>query len=309
VRVVDLEAVSVPGSLDFRPVTRQVRRWIEARFRETVTEAPQKAQVAFMDVFRGIAYLYESLLNDPESFASRSSHAVVTASVEDRAAWSRERSERGRDSHQSLQATLREEFPGQFMDALTGLRNKDYFINELPRALEKLRKRGASITFLMIDVDHFKWVNDQLGHTRGDEVLKATAAMILDGIREGDVAVRYGGEEVLVVVPSDLHRGIVLAERLRYSQENKVLTREAMRDVHTVGSTGGGPCGTLSVGVADVTRITDLPRAVERVDRALYAAKRERNAVIYIDPVKEKLGPDPFLTYGDYRRKAGGFTA
>jgi diguanylate cyclase (GGDEF)-like protein len=262
-----------------------------------------------MDVFRGLAYLYESLLNDPRSFASRSSHAVVTASLEDRAAWTRERTERGRDSLQSLQATLREQFPGQFVDALTGLRNKDYFLTELPRALAKVRARGAPVTFLMIDIDHFKWVNDRLGHPRGDDVLKATAAMILDGIREGDLAVRYGGEEILIAVPSDLHRGIVLAERLRYAQENKLLLREAMADVRGLSLPGSEPCGTLSIGVADVTGIADdLTKAVEKVDRALYAAKKGRNAVVYIDPLKEKLGPEPFLTYGDYRRKTGGFT-
>ncbi|MCX7040677.1 MAG: GGDEF domain-containing protein, partial [Spirochaetes bacterium] len=76
------------------------------------------------------------------------------------------------------------------MDGLTGLKNKDFFLSELPRQLEKLKARRKPLTFLLVDIDHFKWVNDELGHQRGDEVLKATAAGILDGIREGDLAVR-----------------------------------------------------------------------------------------------------------------------
>ncbi len=86
-----------------------------------------------------------------------------------------------------------------------------------------------------------------------------------------------------------------------------LLGREAMGDVRRVAAEKGEPCGTLSIGVADVTATAELAQAVERVDRALYAAKRGRNTVMYIDPVKEKLDPDPFLSYGDYRRKAGGF--
>jgi diguanylate cyclase (GGDEF)-like protein len=151
----------------------------------------------------------------------------------------------------------------------------------------------------MIDIDHFKWVNDSLGHSRGDEVLKATAGMILDSIREGDLAVRYGGEEILIVVPSDMHTGIILAERLRYAQETRVLAREGMQDVRKVGQDGGQPCATLSVGVVDMGAITDLQKAVEKVDRALYAAKRTRNAVVLI----EKAG-GALTTYADYRHKA-----
>lgn len=302
---VELQASSLAGGVDFRPVTRQIRRWIEARFREPAGDVPQKAQVAFMDVVRGVAYLYESLLNDPQSIAARAGHAVLTASVEDRAAWTRERTERGRDSLQTLQASLREQFPGQFVDALTGLRNKDYFVTELPRTLERMRARKVPLTLLMIDIDHFKWVNDELGHTRGDEILKSTAGMILDNIREGDLAVRYGGEEILILMPSDLHTGIILAERLRFAQENKVLAREAMADVRHVAQAGGQPCGTLSIGVADVSAIPELTKAVEKGDRALYAAKRQRNLVVFIDPAREKRGQEAFTTYSDYQRRAG----
>jgi len=297
--ILDFIAAARTGTVDYHPVTRQVKRWVEARFRETVLAIPQKAQVAFLDVMRGVAYLYEALLNDSKSPAALAAHGIVNASSAEHAVWNKERAVGARDAQQSLQATLGEQFPGQYLDSLTALKNKDYFLNELPRKLQRLRGSGTPLALLMIDIDHFKWVNDSLGHARGDEVLKATAAMILDNIREGDLAVRYGGEEILIVVPSDMHTGIILAERLRFAQETRVLSREGMQDVRKVGKDGGQPCSTLSVGVADIGGIIDMQKAVEKADRALYAAKRTRNSVVFVD----KSG-EAFTSYSDYRRRA-----
>jgi diguanylate cyclase (GGDEF)-like protein len=296
--IVDFVVAARPGTIDYHPVTRQIKRWIEARFRETVVEIPQKAQVAFLDVLRGVADLYDALLNDPKSPAALAGHDVVHASSVEHALWNRERTVGARDAQQSLQATLGEQFPGQYLDALTGLKNKDYFLNELPRKLQQLRLRHTPLSLMMIDIDHFKWVNDSLGHARGDEVLKATAGMILDNIREGDLAVRYGGEEIVIVVPSDIHTGVVLAERLRFAQETKVLTREGMQDVRRVGADGGQPCATLSIGVADIGGIAELQKAVDKADKALYAAKRTRNSVVFVD------AGGAFISYADYRRRS-----
>ena len=71
----------------------------------------------------------------------------------------------------------------------------------------------------------------------------------------------------------------------------------------TIGETRSEPCGTLSIGVADVTAIAELEKAVERVDKALYAAKRTRNLVVFVDPKKEKSGGSPYSSYPEYRRK------
>jgi diguanylate cyclase (GGDEF)-like protein len=306
--MVDFVASAQLGTVDYHPVTRQIRRWIEARFRESVTDIAEKAQVGFLDILRGVAYLYDALLNDGRSPARRDPAIVTVSSAEDRDAWAKEREARGRDSEVSLQATLREQFPGQFVDALTGLKNKDYFLTQLPHALERLRARHRPFAFIMIDIDHFKWVNDSLGHPRGDEILKSTASLILDNIRESDVAIRYGGEEILVVASSDLHTGIILAERLRYAQENRVLTRDAMKDVRAVSVKGGEPCGTLSIGVGDVTSVTDLMKAVGLVDKALYAAKKGRNAVVVTER-KGAAGADTLTTYAEYRKRTGSKTA
>jgi diguanylate cyclase (GGDEF)-like protein len=201
---------------------------------------------------------------------------------------------------------LKDDYPGRFLDALTGLQNKDFFLNELPRKLEKLRRQRKPLALLLIDIDHFKWVNDTLGHGRGDEVLKSTAGLILDNIRQGDVAIRFGGEELLVVAPADLHTGIVLAERLRYAQESRIQGSESLADVKKIGSERQQPCGTLSVGVGDVSSAEDLAKAVERVDKAMYEAKRSRNLVVFIDPEKMKRGGEIYSTYADYRKRAAG---
>jgi len=96
-----------------------------------------------------------------------------------------------------------------------------------------------------------------------------------------------------------MHTGIILAERLRFAQETKVLKREGMQDVRKIGQDASQPCATLSIGVADIGTITDLTKAVEKADRALYAAKRTRNSVVFIEK-----GGDAFISYADYRRKA-----
>ncbi len=305
--VVDFAARSQTGSTDYRPVTRQIRRWVEARHREAVSAIPRIAQLAFLNILWGVAEVFSYLLNDPKSFAARAGHALRVAGDEERGQWARERSLRGRESLDVLQARLKEEFPGQFVDGLTGLRNKEFFLTELPRRLERLRARQQPCTFLMIDIDHFKWVNDELGHSRGDEVLKATAAGVLDRMREGDLAVRYGGEEMLVVVPAELHIGVVLAERLRSSQAEALAQREALLPVREIGLSREQPCGTLSIGVAEAHTAPDLAAAVDLADKALYAAKRTRNAVVLIDPEKTAAGLEPFSTYAEFlkRRQAG----
>ena len=95
---VDFVAASRPGTVDYHPVTRQVKRWVEARFRETVLAIPQKAQVAFLDVLRGVAYMYEFLLNDsrraPRPWPAT---ALPMRSSAEHAAWNKERAVGARD--------------------------------------------------------------------------------------------------------------------------------------------------------------------------------------------------------------------
>jgi diguanylate cyclase (GGDEF)-like protein len=299
--VVDFAAASRTGTAEYRPVARQIKRYVEARYRRTVSEIPAVAAVVFFEMFRSIADLYSYLLNDARSFAANANHSAAVAAEEEQAAWARERSERGREPLQLLQARLTEDFPGQFTDELTGLKSKNFFLMELPRRMEKLRSLGKPVTLLMVDIDHFKWINDALGHQDGDSVLAATAEVVRDNIREGDLAIRFGGEEIMVILLADLHTGVLLAERLRHTQEQNLLVRPALLGVKVIGEDRKEPCGTLSIGVAELIG-ADIDQAVERADRALYAAKRSRNTVVILDP--DKTGDEPFTSYADYRRKA-----
>ena len=304
-RIVDYVSRSQASSPEFRPVIRQMRRWIEDRFHESVLDIPQKSQIVFVDFFLGITELYNYLLNDPTSFASDAGHDVVVASTTEADVWLKQTGVPAGGALDTLLTALEEEFPGQYEDSLTGLRNSDYLRSELQKELSNITAHGKPLTFLMIDVDHLTWVNDELGRPQGDDVLKLAAQLIRDTIGEGDIGVRYGGEELLVVIPSDLHAGIVLAERLRCSQEQGVWTRVEMRDVRQLGDRRAAPCGTLSIGVADATGFADLGEAVQRSERALIFAKSTRNAVVFLDPSKGQFLGDPFTSYAEYRQKSG----
>jgi diguanylate cyclase (GGDEF)-like protein len=154
-------------------------------------------------------------------------------------------------------------------DALTGLYNRNYLADALRRLCAVDDGQGGSrVAALMIDVDHFKRVNDTLGHQMGDKVLAAVAAAIMRAIRPDDVAVRFGGEEFVVVLADiDVYSAKAIAERIRAS----------------IAQTSSGlPDVTASVGVALRSPGESCDSLVGRADEALYCAKeggRDRVAV------------------------------
>ena len=104
-----------------------------------------------------------------------------------------------------------------FTDVLTGWHNRRYLQTRLREELARCRREQSPLTCLMIDVDHFKKINDQYGHLAGDEVLRQVAQCIDGEVRDSDVSARYGGEEFVILLPATgrLNRGRVLAERIR----------------------------------------------------------------------------------------------
>jgi len=159
-------------------------------------------------------------------------------------------------------------------DNLTGLHNRHYLSTHLDAVMERMRESGKPVSLLMIDLDHFKQVNDTYGHSVGDEVLKETGQRILRNVRGFDLAARYGGEEFVVVMP-DTPIGVALgvADRLCEGMATEPVLVSASKDKIRV---------TLSIGVsvsgeADATAEILLNEA----DTALYEAKRlGRNRVI-----------------------------
>lgn len=158
-------------------------------------------------------------------------------------------------------------------DPLTRLYNKRYFDERIDAELRFARRHGSSLALLMIDVDHFKRVNDERGHLAGDTVLREVAAALQRAVRNEDVVARYGGEELVVLSRAiSLEPAINLAERLRHTIEELSVAVE-----------GGPPIGvTVSVGVAGSEPTDDITadQLVAAADRALYLAKdRGRNQV------------------------------
>jgi diguanylate cyclase (GGDEF)-like protein len=148
-------------------------------------------------------------------------------------------------------------------DALTGLPNRRYF-DEYSSLLASRRRSTDRIGILAVDVDHFKRLNDEYGHQVGDEVLKAIAAAIGAAIRDDDVAVRYGGEEFVVVLRNPAQGiAVEVGERMR----------TAVRDLD-LSWAGVDRSVTISVGVASAQFAGEpIGDVVERADKALYAAK------------------------------------
>ncbi|MHA7599357.1 sensor domain-containing diguanylate cyclase [Alicycliphilus sp. T452] len=173
------------------------------------------------------------------------------------------------DEIRSLQAQLREQ---ALRDPLTGLFNRRQLDAALAPALRRCREQGTPLSVLLIDIDHFKRINDAHGHAAGDSVLQALARLLLRHARPQDLACRLGGEEFLLVLD-----GTPVAAAIERAQALR-LAFEALR----VQSAGGELAATLSCGVAAFPQHADQPQALLAcADQALYAAKEQgRNRVV-----------------------------
>ena len=153
-------------------------------------------------------------------------------------------------------------------DSLTGLKNRRYFDQRLYEEVAHSKRYRLPLSLLLIDVDHFKKVNDTYGHTIGDEVLKSLSQIIMDMLRDSDVVARYGGEEIVVITPNtDKAEAVRLAERIQ-----KVVNKSTMS---TIDTTQELVQITISVGVASLGLVVlDKEGLIEEADKALYEAKK-----------------------------------
>jgi diguanylate cyclase (GGDEF)-like protein len=152
------------------------------------------------------------------------------------------------------------------LDALTGVFNRGTFERRLDEGVARAVRAGRPLTLVLLDIDHFKTINDTHGHPVGDAVLRELGAAIRRLLRRSDLAARYGGEEfALILEDTDSQGGLVMAERLR---------EEAARIAFS--GAGGQPFRiTVSLGIAAVPLDADGPKALlERADGALYESKR-----------------------------------
>lgn len=152
-------------------------------------------------------------------------------------------------------------------DELTGLHNRRHFRAALDEVVAQARHDGSNVSLLLLDLDHFKTVNDQFGHDAGDEVLRRVSATLLEAVRAGDSVCRYGGEEFAVILrDTSVDQACALGERIR----------EAVAQLDVAGLRV-----TVSIGVSGSPPLElDPRRLVATADEHLYAAKRAgRNRV------------------------------
>jgi diguanylate cyclase (GGDEF)-like protein len=296
--VVDL-GTHAESSAEIRPATRQVKRYLEARYGTNPSRLPRLSQLFFFDVLRGVADMYAYLTNDPNSFLRAAADQVILPADVETRAWKEEAAKPGVAEEERLQIRLSDQLQAEHADGLTGLKNKNFMIEELPKELEALRSSDRPASILMLDIDHFKWINDNLGHQKGDTILQDVGRTLSENSRGSrDRAVRYGGEEFVLFVEAPLHSAVLLAERLRHQQEKRVAESVLYEPVRDVQEKKGGTCGSFSIGVVQASAYRSLDEAVEQADRALYRAKESRNSVA----LESDSSSHELLSYEEYFR-------
>lgn len=161
-----------------------------------------------------------------------------------------------------------------FTDYLTGLRTRGYFEQQLELEFKRAERKQQKFALLMIDIDHFKVLNDTFGHHVGDQLLRDVTSILMKDMREVDTVARYGGEEFVIILPETTETGAVfVAQRLRRAVDQAKFFAGSPHSVQHL---------TISIGVAVYDTDAQFKRdLIEFADAALYAAKHAgRNRVM-----------------------------
>lgn len=161
-------------------------------------------------------------------------------------------------------------------DPLTGLYNRRYFIEQIELEFKRSKRYSRDLSLLMLDIDHFKLVNDNYGHQIGDIVLRKISSVIINLLRDSDLAFRYGGEEFMIILPETKSEDAInVAERMK---------QEIMNTQHNYASINFTV--TASIGIVSIKDMMDkfetIDDIIKKVDDNLYKAKNSgRNTIIY----------------------------
>ena len=163
-------------------------------------------------------------------------------------------------------------------DPLMEINNRRHFDMRLIEEISRAHRYNSPLALFMIDVDHFKKINDTFGHDIGDDVLVALGRLIQDQVRRNDIVARYGGEEITIIAPeTTIEVARTLGERLRSTIEDAVLVKK----------TNSHPAikATVSIGIAGLTKnIVSMKDFIQKADVALYEAKSNgRNKVVVFE--------------------------
>jgi diguanylate cyclase (GGDEF)-like protein len=173
-------------------------------------------------------------------------------------------------------------------DPLTGLLNRRGFMELAAMMIQRRAKKGARLSVLMFDLDHFKEINDRFGHAAGDEALRVFSETIQRTMRDGDVIARLGGEEFAALVPASSIEAAIAAERVRSAFEAAgVMIADERMDA------------TVSIGAADAdAKECNIERMLARADAALYQAKKHGRNRVVCAPEENVAGAGAQATVG-----------
>lgn len=204
--------------------------------------------------------IFWSLVNVSHDFAQRLLYLLAT---------------RMRDSNAALSESVRRQNEykrNATLDELTGLHNRRWLNEMVARQITRSQFGSKPLSLLLIDIDHFKSVNDNYGHLAGDEVLRNVAEIMMNYLRPTDLLARFGGEEFMVALPdTDLVGARIAAETMCAAVRNTTIENSEH---------GVLPPVTVSIGVAELLPDQSFDSLVESADRAMYLAKKNgRNRV------------------------------
>ena len=179
-------------------------------------------------------------------------------------------------------------------DGLTGLYNQTYFKKILEKTIYNQRRSGeSSFALVFLDLDHFKQYNDRCGHLLGDEALRICAEIINKNLRNGDIAVRYGGEEFALLLPKlDRHTAFSVAERIRKGIEEHNFSRQELLDSGNLTISGG-----ISLFPDSGATSNEI---IQAADKELYKAKERRNSIYSFSEDRRMYSRRPVKSLVEY---------